>query len=263
MRYPLLAALLILPLASCTKTIKPPASLGSQAQVNIKKGQIYLDDQDYASALACFEEALKEEPANTAALVGRGRAYAGQGNYDQAIADYSAVPEGDPNSGLAHFYRCLAYAEKEEDYLSVVGPELAAAKKHQLGRIHPEQELAAVYARHGTNYQETNQEDGYRKAAEFYTTAASLDPTSGPYHFQLAVICDHLKDWDRAIAEYKAAKELGEPAEKIDTALSGAYLSQARALKANNQLDQAKAVFDEALKLNPNLQKYDREFNER
>lgn len=260
MRYPLLVALLILPLASCTKIVKPPPSLTTQAEVNIRKGQIYLDDEDYASALACFEEALKEEPTNTVALVGRGRACAGQGNFDQAIADFSAVPDGDPNSGLAHFYRCLAYAEKEEDYQNVVAPELAAARQHNLGTINAEQVLAAVYARHGTKYQESGLEDGYQKAADFYNTAAGLDPASGLYRFRLAVIYDHLQDWDRAIAEYKAAKELGEPVEKIDTPLSVAYLNRARALKANNQPEEARATFEEGLRLNPNLQKYYPEF---
>ena len=261
MRYPLLVALLVLPLASCTQTVKPRRGLDSQAQVNVRKGQIYLDDQDYASALACFEEALKEEPANTAALLGRGRAYAGQGNYDQAIADYNAVPEGDPNAGLVYLHRCLAYAEKEEDYNSVVLPQLEAAKKHNLGTINVDLELAAVYARHGAKYQDaTDLPDAFQKAADCYNVAASLDPNSGHYHYLLAVSCDRLQDWTRAISEYGEAKKFGEPAEIVDRALSVAYLSRARAFKANNQLVEAKADYKEAVKLNPNLQKYDPEF---
>jgi tetratricopeptide (TPR) repeat protein len=261
MRYPLLAALLALPLASCSGPVKPARQLDSSAQVNIRKGQIYLDDKDYASALACFDEALKEEPANTAALLGRGRAYAGQGNYDQAIADYNAVPEGDPNAGLVYLHRCLAYAEKEEDYTSVVLPELEAAKKHNLGTINADQELAAVYARHGAKYKDaTDLPDAFQKAADCYNIAAFLDPNSGHYHYLLALSLDRLQDWTQAITEYDAAKKLGEPAEIVDRALSVAYLSRARAFKAKNQLAEAKADYKQAVKLNPNLQKYDPEF---
>ncbi len=255
MRYLLLAALLVLPLASCSRPVKPIGGLAPPALVNIKKGQVYLDDHDYDAALACFEAALKDEPTNTTALIGRGRAYAGKGNFDQAIADYSAVPNDDLNSGRAHRYRCLAYAELEDTPKAETEAEIT--KKYGLGGVDPDQELAEVYARKAAIYR--NDEE-YAKAKDCYEVALRHDPKRSDYHRQAAVVYVRLRDWTQAINHFEEAVKLGEPTVRVNLALATAYLERARSFKSQQNTEQAEADFTQAIRLNPNFQIYRPEF---
>ncbi len=257
MRYLLLAALLVLPLASCSKPVKPVGGLAPPALVNIKKGQVYLDDHDWDAALACFEAALKDEPTNTTALIGRGRAYAGKGNFDQAIADYSAVPNDDLNSGQAHRYRCLAYAELEDTPKAEMDAEIA--KKRELGGVNPDQELAAVYARKGAKYQA---DEEHAKARDCYEVALRHDPKCSDYHRQAAVVYASLSDWSQAIQHYEEAVKLGELTVQVNLALATAYLQRARYFKSQQNTEQAQADFKQAIRLNPKFQIYRPEFPE-
>lgn len=255
MRGRLLVALLILPLASCSGTVKTSRGLDSLGQVNLKKGQAYLADKAYDAALVCFEETLKEDATNVAALIGRGRVYAGKGDYDQAIANYTTALDADPNSGLARLYRCLAYAEKEEYGHATV--DLAAAKKSNLGSINPDEEFAAVYARHGRDYQEAK---NLAKAKECFEIALGHDASPPSYHLSMAVVYDSLQNWDGAIQEYEEAIKLGEPTTKVAVPLAGVYLSRARYYRSQQNTQQAQADFTQALHLNPNLKVYQSEF---
>jgi tetratricopeptide (TPR) repeat protein len=258
MRFPLWAVILGLLLTSCTGKVKPTrGGLAPLAQVNIKKGQLYLKDKDYASALTCFENALKEQPTNTDALVGRGRANTGLGKYDEAIADFSAVPEGDPNWGPAHRYRCLAYAANEA--IPQAEADLEIAKRYAPEGTNIAQEVGEVYAQKACYYRKAQE---YSKAKHYYERALELDPERADYHHQAAILYASMRDWTRAIDEYNKAVQYGDPANSVALPLAAAYLEQARSFKKQNQPEQAKTAFREALRLNPNFRIYKPEFQQ-
>jgi tetratricopeptide (TPR) repeat protein len=87
----------------------------------------YTRNHDYRSALAIWDNALRQRPNNPAALHARGAAYANLGQYDRATADLNALlalePEnadahasladvfvhlGDPQSAMRHFARAVS-----------------------------------------------------------------------------------------------------------------------------------------------------------
>ncbi len=99
----------------------PPASPSSQAGTPdvptlISDGQFYLDHGDCALAQYFYQEALKTQPTNVDALVGKGRALACQGAYPDAIDAYQAALKQDPKNILAYVHLALAYrAEYQSD----------------------------------------------------------------------------------------------------------------------------------------------------
>ena len=78
------------------------------AEDDYKAGLNLYSTQNYSQAIAFFDAALKLEPNNAAALLGRANCYYSQGKYPDALADYQKVQALQPqNSQVASFIQIL------------------------------------------------------------------------------------------------------------------------------------------------------------
>jgi tetratricopeptide (TPR) repeat protein len=73
------------------------------------KGYAASQQGNYQEAIKQYTEALKIDPNLAQAYNNRGNAYAGLGDYKKAIADYAQAIKIDPNNAEAYYNRGLAY----------------------------------------------------------------------------------------------------------------------------------------------------------
>ena len=67
------------------------SSKATNAADKIELGQKYLTELNYTEAIASFTEAIKLDPNNIQAYMGRAEAYLALGEYDKALKDYQFV----------------------------------------------------------------------------------------------------------------------------------------------------------------------------
>ncbi|MBX3140645.1 MAG: tetratricopeptide repeat protein [Trueperaceae bacterium] len=79
------------------------------ASTLIENGAFYLDRGDCALAQFFYQEALRGEPNNAVALVGKGRSLACQGAYPAAIETFQAAQAADSNLVDANIYLAITY----------------------------------------------------------------------------------------------------------------------------------------------------------
>lgn len=113
LRHPLLRHLLaVLLLLTATAFVSAQSEAEAEpldAATLIDDGNFYLRNGDCAVAQFFFQEALRGEPENTAALVGKGRALACQRAYNAAIEAYKSALEVDANHLDALIHLAIAY----------------------------------------------------------------------------------------------------------------------------------------------------------
>lgn len=81
---------------------------GAQNAVNqLELGRKYLTEMNYSEAIAAFTEAIRLNPDNIEAYLGRAEAYAAMGEYEKALADYDIVIE---KTGDDPYTQAQAYA---------------------------------------------------------------------------------------------------------------------------------------------------------
>ena len=89
-------------------------SCGSKAATatdKIELGQKYLTELNYTEAIASFTEAIKLDPNNIQAYMGRAEAYVALGEYDKALADYRFISGTTENMP---YTRALSYIGQAE-----------------------------------------------------------------------------------------------------------------------------------------------------
>lgn len=102
-----------------------PATL--DAATLIENGAFYLDRGDCALAQFFYQEALRSEPGNAPALVGKGRSLACQGSYPAAIEAFQAAQAADPNLVDANIYLAIAYQNQFQNDPTAYSGRLADA----------------------------------------------------------------------------------------------------------------------------------------
>lgn len=71
------------------------------------RGKAYLDQNNYAHAIADYSEAIRLDPQKKHFFVGRGAAYAGQKDSTQSLTDYNEALRLDPKYAKALYGRGL------------------------------------------------------------------------------------------------------------------------------------------------------------
>mgnify|MGYP000189452545 CR=1 FL=1 len=89
------------------------ASGASRVSEKIELGQKYLIELNYTEAIASFTEAIKLDPNNIQAYMGRAEAYLALGEYDKALEDYQFVCE---KTEEMPYTRALSYIGQAEVY---------------------------------------------------------------------------------------------------------------------------------------------------
>ncbi|MBW7915335.1 MAG: tetratricopeptide repeat protein [Trueperaceae bacterium] len=102
-----LAALLLAAASGALAQEAEPDTL--DAATLIENGAFYLDRGDCALAQFFYQEALRTEPDNATALVGKGRALACQSAFPAAIEAFQAAQAANPNLVDANIYLAITY----------------------------------------------------------------------------------------------------------------------------------------------------------
>jgi tetratricopeptide (TPR) repeat protein len=110
-------------------------NIDPKALAYVKGGNELLDQGEYDQAIAQFSEALAIDSDYAAAYEGRGNVYFVQGYYGTAIADYDHIILLNPKYAYAYFRRAVAYYNKG-DY------ERAIAGYNEAIKLNPEFVLA-------------------------------------------------------------------------------------------------------------------------
>jgi tetratricopeptide (TPR) repeat protein len=99
---------------NCSFLIQSTSQSAALAGFYLIRGRAFNALQDYAHAMADFNEAVRLDPKSVMALTLRGDLFVERRDYDQAIKDFEQAIELDPNSVAAFADRGLAWAGKNE-----------------------------------------------------------------------------------------------------------------------------------------------------
>ena len=174
-------------------------SCGSKAATatdKIELGQKYLTELNYTEAIASFTEAIKLDPNNIQAYMGRAEAYVALGEYDKAQADYrfiSGTTEDMP------YTRALSYIGQAEVHEKMEQPARAVSD-YGLAK-------ALLKASDAGKAENVSEEDVSAKLVQVLYVHAAL--------------CETLTNYNAALEDYNDLLELGEnTAAKRDEVLS-------------------------------------------
>jgi tetratricopeptide (TPR) repeat protein len=174
-------------------------SCGSKAATatdKIELGQKYLTELNYTEAIASFTEAIKLDPNNIQAYMGRAEAYVALGEYDKALADYrfiSGTTEDMP------YTRALSYIGQAEVHEKMEQPARAVSD-YGLAK-------ALLKASDAGKAENVSDEDVSAKLVQVLYVHAAL--------------CETLTNYNAALEDYNDLLELGEnTAAKRDEVLS-------------------------------------------
>ena len=186
----------------------------------IKRGRIYLSNDQYDQAIADFNQALQFDPKTAAAYFNRGRAFKLKGNYEQAVADYSEAIQLNPEMVAAYVNRGQIYnmAGRYDEAIA----DFDQALQLDPGRVNPYLNRGVAYGSKGA----------YEKALADFNSALEIEPSFSPAYNNLA--------WQLATcpqARFRDGKKAVENATKA-CALSG--------WSNVNQLDTLAAAYAEA-----------------
>ena len=172
------------------------SSKAATATDKIELGQKYLTELNYTEAVASFTEAIKLDPDNIPAYMGRAEAYMALGEYDKALADYrfiSGTTEDMP------YTRALSYIGQAEVYEKIDKQDRALAD-YGLAKV-------LLTASDVGKAESVSEDDIKIKLVEAL--------------YAHAMLSEKIKSYDQALEDYDELLELGEKVEsKRDEVLS-------------------------------------------
>ena len=172
------------------------ASKAATAADKIELGQKYLTELNYTEAVASFTEAIKLDPNNIQAYMGRAEAYLALGEYDKALADYQFVSR---KAEDVPYTQALSYIGQAEVYEKTGQPARAVSDYGKAKVL-----LNVSDAGKAENISE--EDVGAKLMQVLYVHAA---------------LCETLKNYNAALEDYDALQKLGESVEsKRDEVLS-------------------------------------------
>lgn len=174
------------------------AGVGNQVQVrevsqlarsNVAAGYDALMGGSYDTALGFYDAALKEEPTSVLALLGRGAALQKLGRGQEAHGSYDQVLKLDPQNREALTNITAIAGER--------APEEALSRLLQLESEYPA--FSPVKAQIGLAYAKTG---SMQQALDYFRRALSLSPDTVMYHYNMALVLDHMGRGPQAVESY-------------------------------------------------------------
>jgi tetratricopeptide (TPR) repeat protein len=114
------------------------------------RGDSYLKNGNYDQAIAEYTQAIELDPSLASFYYNRGLAYSNKADYDNAISDFSQVIMMNPKDGEAYFERGYNYSMKDD-------LELAIADYTQVIQLDPKNVYA--YNNRGLSFENLGQKD--------------------------------------------------------------------------------------------------------
>ncbi len=165
-------------------------NVSQQAQDSAGSGYSALIRGEYDTALAFYDQALEREPRSALALMGRGAALQKLGRLSEAQSAYDAVLRLDPKN-----------REALTNLTAIVGeraPNEALAQLLDLEREHPN--FSPITAQIGLTYAKIG---SMPQARDYLRRAVALTPEAVMYHYNLALVLDHMNLGDQAVRSYE------------------------------------------------------------
>ncbi|MDH4135137.1 MAG: tetratricopeptide repeat protein [Anaerolineae bacterium] len=214
-------------------TPTPIASPTPSASEHMDLGLEYYGQGKFDEAIAEFQAAIELEPDDADAHRNLGTAYGEQGKWEEAAAAYEQAIELDPDFGEAYGDLVWPYIE-----LGRLSEAIATGEK----AIELTPDYAAAHNNLGVAY---DKQGRLEEAIAEYQEATRLDPDDALAHNNLGIAYKKQGRLDEAIAEYQEAIRLDPDYATAHNNLGNAYADQ-------GQLDEAIAEYKEAIRLNPN-----------
>lgn len=183
------------------------------AENYIATGQTFLR-QDCQLAQFAFQAALRQEPNNQDAMLGKGEALVCQGQFELGIDEFRKVLQANPNSIRARVQLALAYNEQYQ------------------------QDPAAFAGR-------------LTDALELLRIAEGLDRTNPEVHNAKGIVLYQSGEYAQAQSAFEQAISLATQAGFANPALSTMNVNLGKSLRELGQLERALTAFRRAVMLNP------------
>jgi tetratricopeptide (TPR) repeat protein len=199
----------------------------------LDRGMLFAGRGDYDLAIEDYTQAIRLDTNNSAAYFNRGIAYYFKSDYDRAITDYTQAIKLDPNDASAYYNRGIAYRNKD-DY------DRAITDYTQAIKLDPND--AGAYNNRGLAY---NNKGDHDRAIADYTQAIRLDPNLAMAYNNRGTAYGKKGDYDRAIADHTQAINL-------DPNGASRYYNRGNAYNSKGDYDRAIADYNQAIRLDPN-----------
>lgn len=173
------------------------ASGASKAADKIELGQKYLTELNYTEAVASFTEAIRLDPDNIQAYMGRAEAYLALGEYEKALEDYRFVSQ---KTEEMTYTRAISYMGQAEVYEKIDKQDRALAD-YGLAKV-------LLTASDVGKAESVSEDDIKIKLVEAL--------------YAHAMLSEKIKVYDNALEDYEELLKLGEKVE----AKRGEILSQ-------------------------------------
>ena len=181
----------------------PAPSVAEDAGGALARGQDLFAHHRYEEAIEAYSEALRLDPHNFRAYLGRARVYGAARQPDLAEADYDRAVEADPAADEPLLARAIAHYSGER--LPDVILDLDAAIRLNPSRIE-------LYHWRGCAHAELNQDE---QAAADFTEVLAHDPgnqtVGGMDYFNRGAVRFRLGRKEEALADYERAEAAGDP----------------------------------------------------
>lgn len=200
--------------------------------VRLDLGSAYQRMGDTERAINAYEEILKKDPKNVNALKFVGDCYRRAKETDKAIAAYQKVMKLSPQDPRPYFLLGAVYEESGQDGKAEQVFQDAQQFKRYIGEAWSN--LGAIAFRRGD----------LSKATWYLSRAVQKAPTRPKGHYNYALLLSAKKERDKALDELRIAGDL-DPQDAEIRYLAGVILLR------QGRLDEAKQMFEEALKLQP------------
>lgn len=164
--------------------------VSQSAQDNVTAGYNALVRGDIGFALELYSSAVESEPTSVMAQLGRSAALQKLGRMEEARAGYENVLRLDPNNREALTNLTSIYSAR--------APNEALSRLITLEREYPD--FSPVKAQIGLLYARMGSTDD---ALSYLRQAASLDPATVMYQYNLAVLLDRMGRAEQAVLSYE------------------------------------------------------------
>jgi tetratricopeptide (TPR) repeat protein len=194
---------------------KSTAESPKSAMAHNNLGLAYASEGRWDRATAEFQTALRLNPDYVEPHYNLGVAYASQGQLDRAIAEYQTALRLNPDSAGAHNNLGIAYASQGR--LDRAIAEFQITSRLKPDDAEPHINLGIAYASQGR----------LDEAIAEYQTALLLNPGSAGAHYNLGNAYASQGQWDKASEEYQTALRLKpdfhEASQRLNDIVSGPH----------------------------------------
>jgi tetratricopeptide (TPR) repeat protein len=219
--------------AACTRALESGRlNRTDRVRAYNSRGNLWKRKGEYDRAIADYTAAIELNRSYLFAYYNRGNSYFETQNFDRAISDYTVAIRINPKYPHAYANRGAAYGEKH-DY------DRALADYNVAIQLDPK--YAAAYNNRGVAWKNKGE---YDLAIADYNTAIRLDKNYVSAYSNRGVAFARKGDIDRALVEYNTAL-------RLDPHDADVYNNRGVSLGERGDLDRAIADYSEAIRLNP------------